>query len=50
MKKVIETVVLEVDLNIPKNQDLKWKLLDVLDEKGNGLLPRGRTQQLMEEQ
>lgn len=50
MKNVVETVVLEANLNVPKHQNVQWKLLDVLDEKGQGLLPRGKTQQLLEEQ
>ena len=48
-QKVQQLLVMETSMNEKKGK-LKWRILDILDTEGYGLLPRGITQTYLEEQ
>lgn len=41
---------MEASTAVTKSEEYKWKLLDVLDTEGYGILPSGQTQTYLEEQ
>lgn len=49
-KTITELLVMEASLAVAKTDKFQWKLLDILDGEGHGILPRGETQTLLEEQ
>ena len=49
-KTITELLVMEASTAVTKSEEYKWKLLDVLDTEGYGILPSGQTQTYLEEQ
>jgi len=50
MQKVTELLVMETNMNIPRTDSFQWRILDVLNENGHGILPKETVRTYLEEQ